>query len=138
MGDITSFKMKCFPNNGYSLLSNPTNMDRVQDSVVQGNVAGRDVNENVTYITNTTESNRTECPSCGTSGMITIYECNSCRTKICDTCRVNGHYNCVSCWNAFANAENKKKEGESTVFAIIVTLFAVVVTALMIGIMSNM
>ena len=52
-----------------------------------------DVQQN---ITNTVEIARVTCPSCGTSGIITLYPCNSCRTQICDACRGQG-YNCQNC-----------------------------------------
>ena len=77
-------------------------MNRIQDSVVQGNVAGRDI----TYVTNTSESGRVECPNCRTSGMITIYHCNSCNRKICDTCRVNGCF----CQNCIAFQQQQKQQ----------------------------
>ena len=89
-------------------------MNRIQDSVVQGNISGGDYNESTTYISNAVESGRVSCPSCATSGMITIYQCTSCRSVICDACRVNGCY-CQPCWNRYLTQQNlqlEQKEGE--------------------------
>ena len=89
-------------------------MKGIQDSVVQGNVAGRDYSESTTYITNTVQSDRVSCPSCATTGMITIYKCTSCGSGICDACRGNGYY-CRICQNAFlmqqkSIVDKKKRE----------------------------
>ena len=79
----------------------------LSDSVVMG-----DVQQN---ITNTVENGRCTCPNCGTSGYITLYLCNPCRTQICDACRGHG-YTCQNCVRK-ANRAAKKAHNEGEILA---------------------
>ena len=78
------------------------NMNQISDSVVMGNVVVGDHTE-ITYVTNTVDSGRVQCPSCGATGQITLYRCKTCRKKMCDSCR-NG----TSCKTCHLKSENRK------------------------------